>query len=94
METQNSNPETIQLIYEKVEDIKKILLTEKSDYPLKDRWLDIADTCQLLHVSKRTLQTYRDTGVLPFSQLAGKIYFKASDIEEHFNKHYNKAYKK
>lgn len=94
METSNINPETFQLLYEKVDSIQKLLLDKKSDYPLKERWLDIADACQILHVSKRTLQAYRDNGVLSFSQIAGKIYFKADDIQKHLEKHYKKAFKK
>ena len=31
-------------------------------------WLHNGDVCQLLNISKRTLQHYRDTGVLPFTQ--------------------------
>lgn len=92
MDTSQINPETFQLLYEKVEDIRQLLLKEKSDYPLQERWLDIADTCQLLNVSKRTLQNYRDKGILAYSQVAGKIYFKASDIEAHLKKHYVKTF--
>ncbi|HQL70268.1 MAG TPA: helix-turn-helix domain-containing protein [Bacteroidales bacterium] len=61
-------------------------------HPLSDVWLDIQETAQLLKVSKRTLQSYRDNGVLSFSQIGGKIYFKASDIEDHLKKHYVKAF--
>lgn len=92
MELNQINPETFQLLYEKVEDIKQLLEKEKKDYPLEDRWLDISEICQLLHVSKRTLQAYRDNGILPFSQIAGKIYFKATDIQKHLEKHYRKAF--
>lgn len=91
MESSQINPETFQLLYEKVEDIKQLLEKEKKDYPLEDRWLDISDVCQLLHVSKRTLQAYRDNGILPFSQIAGKIYFKATDIQKHLERHYKKT---
>ena len=35
----------------------------------------------MLNVSARTMQTYRDTGKLPYSQINGKIYYKASDVE-------------
>ncbi|HPI30884.1 MAG TPA: helix-turn-helix domain-containing protein [Bacteroidales bacterium] len=92
MDTSNINPQTFQLLYEKVEDIKQLLEKEKNDYPLQDRWLDISEACQILFVSKRTLQSYRDNGILPFSQLGGKIYFKASDIQKHLEKHYKKAF--
>lgn len=30
-------------------------------------WLHNGDVCRLLNISKRTLQHYRDTGVLPFA---------------------------
>ena len=60
--------------------------------PLTETWLDIDETCKLLKISKRTLQTYRDNGILPFSQVGGKIYFRASDIEDHLKRHYVKAF--
>ena len=47
----------------------------------RDKWLDNCETCRLLNVSARTMQTYRDTGKLPYSQINGKIYYKASDVE-------------
>lgn len=61
--------------------------------PLADVWLDIQETCQLLKVSKRTLQSYRDNSILPFSQIGGKIYFKAADIDHHLKKHYHNCSK-
>ncbi len=75
----------IELLNERVEKINK-------KDPLEDRWLDIQDVCELLHVSKRTLQSYRDKGILPFSQIGAKIYYKASDIQKHLEKHYKPAF--
>ena len=79
-------------ITDNIEKIKEILNNNAKLNPLEEKWLDIQEVCQLLKISKRTLQSYRDTGVLGFSQISGKIYFKASDIEEHLKKHYNKAF--
>ena len=62
--------------------------------PLSEAWLDIEEACRLLKVSKRTLQSYRDEGILSFSQIGGKIYFSASAIEEHLKNHMRKAFKK
>jgi len=45
-------------------------------------WLHNGDVCQLLNISKRTLQHYRDTGVLPFSQIGHKCYYKREDVEK------------
>ncbi|WP_245795967.1 helix-turn-helix domain-containing protein [Epilithonimonas mollis] len=34
----------------------------------------------MLHISKRTLQHYRDDGLIPFIKLEWKILFRESDI--------------
>lgn len=43
-------------------------------------YLSGEDLCKLLHVSKRTLQQYRDDHILPYVQIGGKIIFRQSDI--------------
>lgn len=43
-------------------------------------YLSGEDVCKLLHISKRTLQQYRDNAILPFIQIGGKIIYKESDI--------------
>ena len=37
--------------------------------------------CEKLGISKRTLQTYRDRGLLPYSQINHKIYYRTEDVE-------------
>ena len=49
--------------------------------PEKMNWLDNADVCEKLNVSKRTLQTYRDGGLLAYSQINPKIYYRLEDVE-------------
>ena len=46
-----------------------------------NKWLDNQDVCLILNISKRTLQTYRDNGTVPYSQINHKIYYKPDDIE-------------
>jgi hypothetical protein len=46
------------------------------------KWLDNQDVCLILNISKRTLQTYRDNGTLPYSQVNHKMYYKTDDIEQ------------
>ncbi len=55
-----------------------------------ENWLDNKQVCELLKISPRTLQTYRDTGVLPYSQIGRKCYYKAADIEQFINQAQNK----
>lgn len=42
--------------------------------------MDNQDAMQMLKVSSRTLQNYRDLGILPYSKFEGKIYYKRSEI--------------
>ncbi len=51
---------------------------------------DNQDLCQLLHVSKRTLQRYRSTGELPFQTVYPKTYYKESDVHQFLRKNFNK----
>ena len=43
-------------------------------------YLSGEDVCKLLHISKRTLQQYRDDNILPYIQIGGKIIYKETDI--------------
>ena len=45
----------------------------------------------MLHVSTRTLQSYRDRSILPFIKISRKIYFCMEDVQEYLNRHYVKA---
>ena len=44
--------------------------------------MDSADVCRALGISKRTLQTWRNNGKIPFAMLGGKVYFKEEDIAD------------
>jgi predicted DNA-binding transcriptional regulator AlpA len=46
-----------------------------------ERLLDNQDVCQMLNVSKRTLQRYRSSGELPYQMLYHKTFYKESDVE-------------
>ena len=46
-----------------------------------ENWLDSQEVRLLLGFSKRTLQYYRSSGRLAYSQIGSKIYYKSADIE-------------
>lgn len=46
-----------------------------------ENWLNSQEVCLLLGFSKRTLQYYRSSGRLAYSQIGSKIYYKSADIE-------------
>ena len=53
------------------------------------KWLDNEDVCRMLDISKRTLQSYRDSGKLAFSQINHKIYYKPEDVETFLQKNFS-----
>jgi excisionase family DNA binding protein len=59
---------------------------------LSDTWLDVEETMKLLKVSRSTLQNYRDKGMISFSQVGNKIYFRRSDLDDLRESHYVKAF--
>lgn len=56
---------------------------QRNEKPIDEELLMrmMADVCEKLGISKRTLQTYRDRGLLPYSQINHKIYYRTEDVE-------------
>lgn len=92
MEVITIQSEAFQELVKKMDEIQN-KLTAKDKEP-KEVWLDNQEFIQLLKISKRTAQHYRDTGMISFSQVGSKIYYRMNDVEELLKKHYNKAFKK
>ena len=92
MEVITITSEAFQEIVKKLDGINT-RLNAKEKEP-KEVWLDNQELMQLLKISKRTAQHYRDSGMISFSQVGNKIYYRLSDVEELLKKHYNKSFKK
>ena len=52
------------------------------------------EVCKLLRLSLRTLQDYRDNGMIACCKIGGKILYKQSDIQAMLERHYNPIPKK
>lgn len=55
-------------------------LASLSVSPASDRWLTQEEVCKALRLTKRTLQYYRQTGVVPYTAIGNKIFFREADI--------------
>lgn len=62
-----------------LKELIKVRLKSQSDF-FAELWLDNQDVSIALHLSKRTLQNLRDNGILPYSRIQNKFYYKVSDI--------------
>ena len=45
------------------------------------KWIDSRQACLRLSISKRTLQSLRDCGILPFTKMGAKVFYKPEDVE-------------
>lgn len=59
-----------------------------------ESFLDNQQFLQLMKVSKRTAQSWRDEGIISFSQVGSKIYYQMSDVQKLLEAHKRKAFKK
>ena len=82
-----------------LENMKEVLALYKKvigNYrPLLDgeRYLTDKEVAQILKVS-RTLQEYRNDGVIPYILLGGKVLYRESDLERVLESCYHLAYKR
>lgn len=56
-------------------------LTKTHSQKLAEEWLDSQQVLFLLNISPRKLKTLRDNGMMPFSRIGGKVFFRTSDVE-------------
>ncbi len=68
-------------------------LNENRKIP-EDPFFSNEEFMELMSISVRTSQLWRDQGLIGFSQISGKIYFKLSDIQKLLDDNYHKSVKK
>ena len=67
--------------------IKEVAQTHKPLFG-GEHFLTGKEVCERLYVSPRTLQDYRDRRIFPYTQFAGKILYKVSDLERLLEENY------
>ena len=67
------------------------MFSPRSSDRLSDEWINGQQVMRILHISKVTLQTYRDKGTLPFTTINGKIYYKLADVDALLKSNYRKV---
>lgn len=93
MELINGNSEIIkdffQLMDKMLDGISRLAKESKPNLN-GEKFLSNREVSKYLKVSIRTLQEWRDTGVIPYIQIKGKIIYRQSDIERLLQTYYNK----
>jgi Helix-turn-helix domain len=92
---QNSN-EPLAVNFRRHFNIEQVPLDQLSDSEIEaavengslEDWIDNQDVMQMLHISPRTLQTIRSNGILPFSRIGNKLYYRRQDIQRLLTNNY------
>ena len=85
VEDLNMDADDIQVVLSALEGVnRRIKEVAQTHKPLfgGEHFLTGKEVCERLYISPRTLQDYRDRKVIPYTQFAGKILYKASDLEK------------
>ena len=73
-----------------IQEIKSKL--DEKPKSLADEFIENEEFLKLMKISRRTAQTWRDEGIISFSQQGKKIYYRDSDIKKFLDANYNKAF--
>ena len=93
MELINGNSEIIRDFFQSMDRILdgiSRLAKENRPHLNGEKFLSNREAAKCLKVSIRTLQVWRDTGVIPYIQLKGNIIYRQSDIKRLLQTYYNK----
>lgn len=62
--------------------VRTPILDRYMPLPPGDRWLLKAEVLSMLYISDRTLQRWRSEGIIVYSRIGNKIWYRLSDIEK------------
>ena len=83
--------EQYQEIIQKLDELRSQLAANKNSVEVQ--FIDNQQFIKLMSVSKRTAQTWRDEGIISFSQVGSKIYYRMSDVKKMLDSNYKPSFK-
>ena len=89
----NMDADEMQVVLSAIRSVSKRIKDVAETYkPLVggEHFLTSKEVCERLYISPRTLQDYRDKGIIPYTQFAGKILYKVLDLERLLEKNFKK----
>jgi hypothetical protein len=70
----------------------KEFMRVKNEQEINSQWIESVKVPEILGISRKTWQTYRDKKLLSYVQIGSKIYVKRSDLEDFMMSHRIKAH--
>lgn len=96
MEIKDYKSEDIILFFENLDkQLNSVKETIENNPPILDgeRYLTNNDVANMLHISLRTLQDWRDNGRIAYIQISGKVLYKESDVRKLLEDNYSSILK-
>lgn len=96
MEILNKKSEDIILLFNVLDeslDSIKTALNNRTPHLKGEKYLTNQDVSKLLNLSTRTLQDWRDNGVISYIQISGKILYRQSDILKLLEDNYEESWR-
>ena len=84
----NMETDEMQLVVSALRGVGKRIVEVADTLFAGELFLTGKEVCERLYISPRTLQDYRDRKIIPYTQFAGKILYKASDLEKMLEENY------
>lgn len=79
--------ERIEAIESSLSELIELVRSSNGEGNIEDRWIESARVREILGVSAKTWQTYRDRRLIPFSQIGHKIYVSIEDLNDFMSEH-------
>lgn len=87
--------ERITALYRKLQNATQnieLIINDKLSILNGHRYLTDAELAKCLKISRRTLQEYRNNGIIPYYHIGGKILYREYDIEVFLENNRQKAF--
>lgn len=82
--------EPLEKVQERLQRLEAMLSQKQHNNP-ELVFFDNQEFIQVMNISKRTAQAWRDDGIIAFSQVGNKVYYRLSDILLLLEKHHKPA---
>ena len=58
----------------------------------QNEWLTNKRVCEMLSVTPKTMQNYRDKGIIPFAKVGSRIFYRRNDINTLLESNFHEAF--
>ncbi|MDH6356534.1 helix-turn-helix domain-containing protein [Parabacteroides sp. PF5-9] len=95
MDMLDKRSEAIVSLFQTLDEVQEAIreaLKRRTPHLNGEKYLTNNDVSKLLNLSTRTLQDWRDNGVISYIQISGKVLYRQSDVLKLLESHYQESW--